>query len=194
MATVHRAADCTYELDQQLTITAVGAGWDEFALENGAPELTAPAPIGRPLMIFVTDATTVHLYEQLFQRAARIKRPITFPIRCDSPELRRYLDLTIIATANGRFSVSTSLVRLESRARLPLFAAAVRHEGSLVMCAWCKRASVEERWVELEEAVSSLRLFERRHQPLLQHGICADCHRRMLSLLETSSAPGRTRK
>jgi hypothetical protein len=30
----------------------------------------------------------------------------------------------------------------------------------------------------------TLRLFERPIPPLLQHGICRDCHRRMLMLLD----------
>ena len=184
MATVHGAVDCYYELDPHLTIVTVGGAWDQFALENGTPELLAPAPIGRPLMLFVTDATTVQLYEQIFQRVARIKRPVTFPIRCDSPEFRRHLDLTIATTPSGCFSVSTTLVRFESRRRVDWSRGGTRHKGSIVMCGWCKRVGVEGKWVEVEDAMLTLRLFERPVQPLLQHGICRDCHRRMLTLLE----------
>ena len=66
MATEYRAASCSYHLDERLTITEVGHGWDHFALENGAPELIWPAPLGRPLMLFVADATTVHLTSSSF--------------------------------------------------------------------------------------------------------------------------------
>lgn len=190
MATELIPVDCHYELDQHLTITAVGAGWDEFALANGAPELLSPTPIGRPLMLYVTEATTVHLYEQVFQRVAHLKRAIKFPIRCDSSEFRRYLDVTITATVTSGFSVSTHLVRLEARRRFVLFSTdPSKHEGSLVLCGWCKRADVDGKWVEVEDAVVSLRLFERRASPLLQHGICAECHQRMLALIEDTSMP-----
>jgi hypothetical protein len=89
MAIEHRPARCSYELDQRLIISSLGPGWDEFAIENGAPELLSPAPIGRPLLLFVSDPITAHLYELLFERAARSRTAIAFPIRCDAPALRR---------------------------------------------------------------------------------------------------------
>jgi hypothetical protein len=135
-------------------------------------------------MLFVTDATTVQLYEQIFQRVARVRRQVTFPIRCDSPEFRRHLDLTIAALPTGKFAVWTSLVRFESRRRVDLSRGGTRHKGTIVMCGWCKRVDVEGKWVEVEDAMVTLRLFERPIQPLLQHGICRDCHRRMLTLLD----------
>jgi hypothetical protein len=188
MAKADVAVDCSYELDQYLTITTVGAGWDEFALANSAPELLSPAPIGRPLLLFIADSTTAHLYERLFKRVADTKRSVTVPIRCDSPELRRYLTLTIAPGVNG-FVVSTHLVRLEARKRLTMLTSDLpRHEGSLVMCGWCKRAEVKGKWLEIEDAVAALRLFERRTQPLVQYGICEDCHQRVLALIDDTAS------
>jgi hypothetical protein len=135
MATEQRAVTCSYVLDQQLTIQSVGPGWDEFALENGAPESLSPTPIGQPLMMFVTDATTIHLYELMFNRVAREKRPITLPIRCDAPDVRRFLNLTIASGVAGRFQITTSQVRSERRSMVDLLSPdAARHEGVLTMC------------------------------------------------------------
>lgn len=184
MASSYPAVTCSYELDDRLIIRNLGPGWDEFAAENGARDLISPAPLGRPLLMFLTDATTVHLYEQLFHRVLTAKRAITFPIRCDAPALRRYLDLTISLTPRGGFLVSSVLVRSEPRAPIGLLATHVsRGDGMVAMCSWCKRVHATGRWLEVEEAVARLGLFERRQQPLVTHGICDACQRFMVAML-----------
>ena len=190
MAIEQRPANCSYALDHRLVITSVGAGWDEFAIDNNAPELVSPAPVGRPLMSYVTDVTTVHLYEQIFQRAARAKRAITFPIRCDAPNLRRFLDVTITPDSAGGFLVSTALVRAEARDAIVLFGTDVpNYEGTLMMCGWCKRVDLKGKWVDVEQAVASLRMFEWHRQPQLSHGMCEVCHRSMVALLDDYRKP-----
>jgi hypothetical protein len=184
MAEGYGAAACSYDLDQQLVITGLGPGWDEFAFENAATNLASPGPVGRPLMMFIADATTVHLYELLFERVARDKRSMTLPIRCDAPGLRRHLNLTISARPAGGYHVSTTLVRAELRQPVALLDADVtRRADQLLMCGWCKRANVEQRWMEVEHAVALLGLFERPVQPQVVHGICDSCQGFMLAML-----------
>jgi hypothetical protein len=184
MNDTNSAAACSYDLDQQLIITGLGPGWDEFAFENAAAELVSPGPIGQPLMKFVADATTVHLYELLFERAARDKHPVTVPIRCDAPGLRRYLHLTISARPIGGYRVATSLIRAEVRQPVGLLAAHVaRRDDHLVMCGWCKRVHVERQWLEVEPAVALLGLFERELPPQITHGICDACQGFLLTML-----------
>ena len=52
------------------------------------------------------------------------------------------------------------------------------------MWGWCQRVHLDEQWVELEEAASSLRLFERAGLPQVSHGICESCQQAMERLLE----------
>lgn len=184
MDKTNSAAACSYDLDQQLVITGLGPGWDQFAFENAAAELASPAPIGQPLMKFIADATTVHLYELLFERVARDKRPISVPIRCDAPGLRRHLQLTVSARPIGGYRVETSLIRAELRQPVGLLAAHVaRRDDHLVMCGWCKRVHVEQRWLEVEHAVATLGLFERELLPQVTHGICDACQTFLLTML-----------
>jgi hypothetical protein len=182
------AGSCSYELDRRLVITGLGPGWDRTAIEHGAPELVSPWPIGKPLWMYLTDATTVHLYELLFERAIDVRRPITFPIRCDGPARRRFLELSILATPTRGFFISTILVRSEPRQPIALLERGVkRRPESLFICSWCNRAKVKERWVEVEEAVRLLRLFERDEPPQLQHAVCDACRRFMLTMLADDS-------
>lgn len=184
MASGQRGSGCSYELDRRLTIVRVGPGWDEFALENGTAELVSPSPIGRPLMMYFADATTVHLYELMFQRVTNLGRHTTVPIRCDGPDIRRYLNLTISVTSTGGYHISTTMVRWEPRPPVLLLAAdAARGEESLTLCSFCHRVDVTGRWIEVEEAVSLLRLFERRRQPRLEQSVCHACHKFMNAML-----------
>jgi hypothetical protein len=175
---------CSYELDQRLVVRKLGPGWDRFAIENGAPELTSPHPLGQPLLMFLSDAATVHLYELLFARVAQTRRAITFPIRCDGAVRRRFLDLTIAPGASGGFALSSVLVRSEARQPILLFdRAARRREDSVTVCSWCQRLEVGGKWLEVEDAVTVLRLFERDDMPVVTSSVCDACERFMLTLL-----------
>jgi hypothetical protein len=184
MRTSDRGSTLSYELDHRLVVRHLGPGWDQFAIENGAPELVSPNPIGRPLWMFLSDATTVHLYELLFARVARTRRPITVPTRCDGAARRRFLDLTIAPGSAGGFSVSAVLVRSEPRKPILLFERAARRRvESVAVCSWCQRLDVHGHWMEVEDAVSVLRLFERDDMPTLTHTVCGGCERFMFTML-----------
>ncbi len=140
-------------------------------------------------MSFIADAATGHAYRKLFERAAATGRPLSFPVRCDSPGLRRFLTLTITPRATGGFTVSTVTKRTEPRDGMPLLAAdQPRDHRFLTMCGWCQRVHLDERWVELEEAAISLRLFECARLPRVSHGICESCLQAMERLLEADEA------
>jgi hypothetical protein len=51
------------------------------------------------------------------------------------------------------------------------------------MCGWCKRVAIGDAWMEVEDAVSELRLFERKVLPDISHGICPDCLESTTSLI-----------
>lgn len=176
----------TYELDDATRLTAVGGDWDRFARENGAPELIAPLPLGRPLRSFIADVTTAHLCDQVLERARATGRPLSFPIRCDSPDMRRELRLHV-AFAGGTFAVRSDVISLTPRDPMPVPPAGIAGEGALLRaCSWCKRVDAHGRWVEIEEAVSTLSLFRRNPPPEITHGMCGRCYDSMEGLLAAS--------
>ena len=58
------------------------------------------------------------------------------------------------------------------------------------LCFWyggrsfCKRVEAHDRWCEVEDAVTSLRLFDSFSLPTLTHGLCFDCYERAAALLD----------
>jgi hypothetical protein len=43
---------------------------------------------------------------------------------------------------------------------------------------------VEGNWIDAEELVVSMRLFERRTVPELTHGMCPECHAAVIALID----------
>ena len=171
-----------YEIDAALRLTGVNERWCEFARENDAPGLLPPSVLGRPVLAG-SDLTTVHVYRQLFDRVRATAVPVSFGIRCDGPALRRWLKLTI-ASRGGGFEVQSLLERAEPREAVALLVAPRLDDGSVVhMCSWCKRCDAGGAWLEVEDAVRALGLFEREVLPAISHGMCDDCYRGMEAYL-----------
>lgn len=182
-----------YRVNDRDEIVFVNEAWDTFASANSGEHLTALQVLGRPLWGFITDGTTRVLYQDILARV-RSGRSLQFVLRCDSPECRRLLEMQV---SHGRDDVTDFRIRTLSReARQPqlLFASDRPHSEELLrVCGWCKKVDTGGCWVEVEEAVSSLRLFERPRLPGVTHGICEDCYSRMGAAMgegDNSGEPG----
>jgi len=182
---------CSYELDRDLRLVSVDEGWTRFAIENEAPELQPPAVIGTPVIDSMSDPTTKLIYRELFNRTSARSVPITFWIRCDSPRLRRMLELTIVPLEDGGFRIDSVLQRVDPNPGGELLEKHWPRDPSALLrsCSWCKKVNVNNRWYEVEQAVPLLRLFERRQAPLMTHGMCTECHQRMRALLDEEERP-----
>ena len=174
---------CTYEIDRDDRLTSVSAEWDRFAAENGAPELQSDTVLGRPLWAYIDGADVRHIYEVLFSRIRRDGRERALSFRCDGPDVRRYMRLTLRGLEDGALGLSSVMLREEPRESVPLLdIAAERSERFMEMCAWCKRVPVGADWFEVEEAIERLALFETGELPRITHVICPHCRN------ETSSS------
>ncbi len=170
------AAACSYQVDSELRIVAVDEAWSDFALANDGGDLLPPRPLGRSLLSYIADLPTAHVYRRLFDRVRQTGQPLAVPFRCDSPKLRRFLELQLQPQIGGGFLLSTVLLRVEPRPHVSLLdPSQARADDHLLMCSWCKQVSVGGSWMEVEDAVSGLRLFEREMLPEITHGICPVC-------------------
>ena len=176
-----------YAIDADDKICFVDEGWRQFAEENDGSELAQPAIIGQLLWNHISDETTRKLYQQIVARV-RKGQVARFRLRCDGPEFRRLLEMTISSAANGNVEFETSIVQIEARAPLALLSRATPRSNELLrVCAWCTRVDVSagsNDWVEVEEAVDRLRLFELEKAPQLTHGICEVCLESMTKTME----------
>lgn len=172
-----------YHIDALDKVDAVSDSWTAFAEANNGEAVTADRVRGRVLWDFITDMTTVHLYETMVRRLRGGRPPIQFGLRCDSPDRRRLLDMHMSADMGGGILFNVSTIREEPRAPVPLLdRTRARDDRLIAMCAWCQRVRVPDRWVEVEEAVPTLDVFTGESLPKLTHGICPDCSRAMLKI------------
>ncbi len=167
----------SYAIDDQDRLIKVDEGYYRFAEENGWED--AGSSLGRSLWDFVAGNDVKRLQRLLLRRVRDEVHEIELPFRCDGPDVRREMDIRIVADRSGRVVMFSARLRSEEPREEPqpiLDPHAPRDEGDfLTMCAWCDRFLVEGEWVEVEEAAKRLELFRREKLPMLDHGICPDC-------------------
>ncbi len=168
-----------YQIDGDDRISRVSDAWIRFASENGAAALGRSEVIGRPLSEFITDLETRHLYRLIFDRVRESRTARTIPFRCDSPELRRFMELEIEPGPEGRLDLTGRLLREEARPPVAMLDAHhARSAEMLSICGWCKRVYTGPDpgdWCEVEEAVARMRLFDQTLLPQLSHVTCPAC-------------------
>lgn len=177
-------AEVVYRVDSKDRLTAVNAEWDRFAAENGTGALRSPGILTRLLWDFVRGDATRHFYEVVLQRA-RAGRRLRFPFRCDAPALRRFLEMDASGAGEGSVEFRVRTLKTEPRKPVALLDPSVERAGpALRMCGWCKKVAVDEAFVEVEEAIARLSLFDGAPLPPITHGICPACEARMIETLD----------
>ena len=170
-----------YWLDSADRIVRVDDAWLPFAAANGAPELTPDFVRGRPLWGFISDPTTVQLWELILARV-RGGAAVAVQIHCDAPDRRRLVRLTPTLDESGLICIASESLAEEPRpaAALLELRRGTRSAELLTSCSWCKRFQLPAgEWVEVEAAVVALGLFEHGAPPAVTHGICARCAARV---------------
>lgn len=167
-----------YAINADDNICSFDEGWVQFASANDGPELAQPAIIGKSLWKYISDETTLKLYQQIVSRV-REGRSARFSLRCDGPDCRRLLEMTVRAGEGNTVEFETRIVQLEQRAPVTLLSRNTPRSTRLLrVCAWCNRIETESgtgQWAEVEDAIEHLRLFELPIPPQLTHGICETC-------------------
>jgi hypothetical protein len=172
-----------YAIDDHDHLIRLDDGYYRFAEENGWCE--AGSSLGRSLWDYVAGRELVKLQRLLIRRIRDEVGDVELPCRCDGPQVRREMDIRIVARPGGRVVLFSARLRLEEEREIPqplLDPEAPRNEEEAVeMCGWCDRFQVDGEWVEVEEAARRLQLFNRSKLPSLSHGVCAQCSAMLLA-------------
>lgn len=170
----------SYRIDAENRISWVSQEWWPFALANEGLKLRPEKVQGTNLLDYISDLPSRELYDALLRRIRTTGQSILLEIRCDSPELRRFLTLSISPLLDGSIALLSRTVRVEPRPAQPLLQANVGHGRELLqMCSWCKRVKVGQQWLEVEEAAPHLPLTGSGQWPDISHGICPPCKQRV---------------
>ena len=170
-----------YRIDLADRIIHVSEGWNRFASENEAADLEAERVLNRTLWDFIADVETRHLNQTLVTRVRARQAPLVLPFRCDSPAVRRYMQMEIVPRPESVIEYRCTVMRIERRAPIPLLEQkGWRDRRLLRMCSWCKKIDTgNNTWLEIEAAIEALRLFERKRLPEIAHTMCDECLRNL---------------
>lgn len=189
-STETRQKNCTYsyELDSSDRIVNCSDSWDDFATENGGHHLTFEKIKGQSVWDHITDDRTIELYRRIFA-SARSGIPVQFFLRCDSPSVRRLLNVSVSPTIDGNVRTTTMLFRADPRP--PVETLSCRdldpdHGGCYSLCTWCNKLE-DGGWVEVEEVVKRRQVEGLFPSPPVREGICEPCYDRIdLQIREAS--------
>ncbi len=168
-----------YRIDARSRIVFVNDSWLAFAAENDWP-VSQDDVIGRPLMSFIADEQLRYLYGLLMARLRTGRGPLRYRYRCDAPDARRHMEMLMLYDPGEReIELQSKVLRIERRASQDLLCTDhPRADDRLDVCSCCKRVELGQEWqewVEVEDAVIRLRLFDREHLPHIRHSVCPGC-------------------
>ncbi|MBV9462639.1 MAG: hypothetical protein JO317_00280 [Verrucomicrobiae bacterium] len=167
-----------YRIDALGAIVWVNPEWLDFARENGAEHLANPPVVGQPLELHIAGESTRHVYELILKKVRGEERPIKFRYRCDSPDKRRFMEMTVTPLRDDDVEFASRILKIEDRDPVAFLDPDRPAEGDFVkVCSWCRKVQVGDGWLEVEDAVRVLRLMERHILPPISHGICEGCLR-----------------
>ncbi len=168
-------------IDDEDRLVRVDKGFYRFAAENGWAG--AGSSLGRSLWDFVAGEEMRKLQRMLIRRVRGRAGDVELPFRCDSPDARREMDIQIAPSPAGTLVQFKAHLRSEeAREFQPLLdPEAVRAEETVEMCGWCDRFLVDGEWVEVEEAATRLKLFQRSEPPAISHGVCPGCSEMLMA-------------
>lgn len=167
----------THRIDANGNIAYANESWFEFAAENGW-SATAEDVLGRSLAHFIEGQETRHFTHILTERARNLEYALELNYRCDSPDCRRKLTMNVRYLPKlDQVEFSSKILELAPRKRFDLFSRSKSKCSEVVLnvCSWCKQVDVSGAWLEAEEVVQRLGLFETKCMPKITHGICPVC-------------------
>ena len=166
-------SDICYRIDENDAIRFVDDAWNRFASDHGANELASSLILSRSIWDFIGGLTTIEIYRDLLT-TVRSGRAVRFTFRCDTPELKRVLEMNMAEVGQRSVEFRTRVLLEQPH---PIEAALERMTfpaRQMTICSWCKRVEIEKQWAEPGAAVARLGLFEWPSLPNLVHGICDD--------------------
>ncbi len=173
-----------YRLDTRDRIIEVSGDWDRFAHDNGADELTSYLVIGVPLRKFISGDVTRMFIDTMHARARLSGQPMTIPYRCDSPGVKRFMEMSLTAIGNELVSEHRLLAEHAMHHVLDF---RIADEGR--PCTWTKRCSMcnrltahDGRLLEPDDFAETGRT-DGKAVNVIYH-ICPDCRGKVRARLE----------
>lgn len=161
-----------YKVDSENRIIEVSPGWDGFARQNNGEEVVSSCIVGRKLNEFIKgDSASMWIHSLITSARAKNKEMIRF-YRCDSPDEKRYMKMTITPGEGGVVSVSSKLIRVEKMKKRVGFV--YRPLSNNRKCSICNKIYFQQSWLEPDDA-NVLGLLDENNPISVVYTVCEAC-------------------
>jgi hypothetical protein len=170
-----------YTIDADDRIVHVNEAWLMFNAGEGAANAVRDY-VGRPVWELLGDGQVRLLWQVLHRRVRAIGASVFVPMRVDTLDERRLLDVELRPLADRSIQHICECAWTEARAPVALLDPTQSRDGREVLCcAWCSRVQVGVGlWQEVEEAQRSLGIKAVDALPTLRPGACVTCQQALL--------------
>jgi hypothetical protein len=168
-------SDVSYRLDDQDRIVEVDSNWDRIALENDGEAVVADRILGTKLYAHVTDEPSRMFVWTMLDSVRKLHRPSVKFYRCDSPDLKRHMQMTILPETGGGLLVQHRLIRTEKVPLRVRFAGPSGARSKLILrCTMCVKLKIEGVWIAPDAAVLA-GVSQADGTVRVAYSICEDC-------------------
>ncbi|MCC8997498.1 MAG: hypothetical protein LM517_10745 [Nitrosomonas sp.] len=171
-----------YWIDKNNIIQKVNDIWDSsMDVTNWSDRACSEGIIGKSLLEFICDDVTRMYVATMIDAVRVIPQTLFRPYRCDSPDTKRFMQMTITPEENGLIRVSHELLRCEPLRKTVLFKTTKSNVEPMniqfIRCSLCNRLhrSDTQKWHEVDD----LDLISNKKNYCniipVAYSICPDC-------------------
>jgi len=169
----------SYWVDKKNTIQKVNDSWDQaMDAESWSHRAASFNIIGQNILDFIVDDIT-RMYVASMLDAVRVcAKPLVRPYRCDSPECKRYMQMTVTPDADGLVRVSHELIKTEQLKQKAYFfndQTNKNFSAHHVRCSLCNKLKKigSSNWEDVDKLSDRGQMMQKGN-PVL-YGVCPKC-------------------
>lgn len=179
----------SYWIDSVNVIRRVDEDWDRsMDPDSWTDRAASNGIIGKSLFDFISDDVTRMYIAAMVESVRVLPKTLFRPYRCDTPELKRFMMMTVTPEDDGLIRVSHALLRSEPMAKKAFFQALSYAESSkstafqskmailgigFIRCSLCNRICQvgQNDWLEADALTVTNEAIR------VVYGLCPDCLR-----------------
>ncbi|HWP92571.1 MAG TPA: hypothetical protein VNN20_10300 [Thermodesulfobacteriota bacterium] len=173
------------QIDNHNRINYVDDEWLSFASENDAGFLTRDQVLNKHIFKFISAFETILLYQLIFEKVRNKNKKVTVPLRCDSPDYRRYMYVECQPSSKDHITIISHLIKQLEREYVSLLDYKLeRTDETISICSWCKKVNIDKNiWVEAEVVEGILKISPKPNPPKLSHTACPACYNGLMVII-----------
>ncbi|MCB0192433.1 MAG: hypothetical protein KDJ65_10860 [Anaerolineae bacterium] len=145
-----------YWLNQADEIVDVNDEWDNFALDNDGNEVVRDKVIGKPLFNFIVGESTRMFVDNLLRRA-RLRYQETHKFyRCDSPDVKRFMEMRIVPEDRDLLRLEHTIIRREVMTPPVYYQYSPTIKHPYRRCSICNKVLHQSVWCEGSDLIRAL--------------------------------------